>query len=611
MVGIAGIVSPEKIDKDLFRRMMETISCSATSIEKNHLENCVALGTSTLSRLEYGRLCFSEDRSLCAIMDGEFLDSQHLVGQLTKKKSKFYENNDVEVLLNLYQKIGLDFVHQVKGAYTVVIWDKREKRLILINDRYGLRPLYYAHHRNRFLFSSKVAGILKDSEFNKKIDWSAVGDFFTFQYVMGNKTFVKGISLLPPGSILTFEKGNVYLKHYWDWNYKETYDDLSLDDYVDEGYFLLRQAVKRCMEGEKAIGVPLSGGMDSRAIVGCIESTYLPVPTFTFGFSWSNDVKFAKRNAAEVGTPHHYCPIDPDYLLIFCENGITYTDGMINCIHFHTFNILDKMSKMIDIALDGLGGDVLFGSHLSSDIINCSDKNLILKRLFKKYNSAVPFDHQSHFFSKEFFKEIKEDPFISFAERFSKIGAHESENKFDYLDLKNRQRRFIYYGSLMMRNQVESRYPFFDYDFVDFYLKIPPVFRVNQRLYIEIFRKKLPHLARIPRANTGLPIGVSPSRLQSGLKWRMELLKSFISEKSGGKFKFRNPKEYAAYDIWFRSNLKGFVCNTILGGDNQSMQFFNRGYVENMLDKHFRCKGNYSTQIGCLLTFELWYKHFA
>lgn len=328
MPGIVGVVGTEA--KPLLKAMYNSIKH-----EDWYLVDEYVSSQFNIARVHLGILnpepqpIFTEDKTLCITMDGEIYDS---------RKEKVKVNNDPEFCLHLYKKFGEDFVNKLNGSFLVVIWDNQNQKLLIANDRYGTKPLYYAHNNGQFLFSSEVKAILQDKKFKREINLEAVAEFFAFEYLLEDKTFFKGINILIPASTLVYQKGQFFIKQYWDFKFEEEYNKPE-DYYVKELVSSLKKAVERRMVGDHRFGVSLSGGLDSRSILAAIDKEYLPIHTFTFGFSGCDEAKIAQKIAKKRGTIHKFLELKPDCFVSSAEKGVWITDGMFNVVHLQAFCI--------------------------------------------------------------------------------------------------------------------------------------------------------------------------------------------------------------------------------------------------------------------------------
>jgi len=165
---------------------------------------------------------FNEDKTVAIVMDGRVYDYAEKKNELQRKGYRFSTDGDPEFCLHLYEELGTDFVKRLNGIFAIVLYDSRQQKLLVMNDRYGLRPLYYAVDGERLMVASEVKAILKAGK-SRKLDDGAVADWLAFGRLLGDKTFFQGITVLPPASILEYMSGEISLERYWEFQYKAGY----------------------------------------------------------------------------------------------------------------------------------------------------------------------------------------------------------------------------------------------------------------------------------------------------------------------------------------------------------------------------------------------------
>ena len=608
MPGLVGIVTTQTENTEkLLSKMCHALRHEEWYKTDTYVNKTVGLGRVHLSIFNpEPQPIFNEDKTLCIMMDGEIYDYQDMKEDLVSKGHKFSVDNDPEFILHLYEEYGTDFVHKLNGSFTLVIWNENSHELLIINDRYGLRPLYYTEHNGNLLFGSEVKAILQDITFKRIVDDSSVADFFSFGYILGNKTFFKGIELLPHAAILTYNAGQLSIEQYWDFNFNEEYEDHSEKYYVENLSKLILQAVERQMKGKHKIGVALSGGFDSRTIVASIDKKHYPIHTFTFGKPNCDDAKFAQKVADRLGTNHHFFEFKPDDLASYAEKVVYITDGLLNCIHAHrTMQTSGEMREFIDIALGGFFGDSTQGHFLIDDFTNIEDNF----QLFERLSNKVPIDLRN-LFDDNYFSLIEKNLSCS-KNHILQIGANVDiklpHNRLMYYNFKERERRFMVMGHISVRNSLEFRAPFSDYDLINFILEIPPQFKIDKHLYKKTILTMFPNLIDIPYQ--GRPLIISPFQIEK----RHLISKMFKKFLKILKIKFfADTANFADYDDWMRENkkLREYILNILLDERTLARPYFNPKCINEILDLHMSGKKNYSELIGRLLTFELWHRQF-
>jgi len=517
-----------------------------------------------------------------------------------------------KLLLALYEKYRNDFVFRLKGAFNIITWDWKERKLTVINDRYGLRPIYYSQHNNGLYLSSEVKAILTLNDVSKNRDDSAIASLFSFGFVLGNRTYFESIKLLPPASFLVFKNNRIHISSYWDFNFLDKNVDESQNYYEERLGDLILQAVQRHVGDGVRITVPLSGGLDSRTILASISQKYYPINTVTFGTKDMDDVKIAERVSNNLGCAHHWLEVSPEDIINNAKKVVNMTDGMISFLHSIGNMKLELIKDYTDVCLDGMQP---FGSFFSPLAVFKKRQNLLVADyLFQPISTYLA----KSLFISSYYKKIKDYPReivrdISERCKFRSIG-----NIIDYSVATQYVRRFVNYGNLVKRTHVEVRSPFFDNDLVDFITNTPPHERRYQYLYTRTFSRLFPELSRIPWEKTGLPIDAT----NTFSKMTLHLIKKRLKKRINGINKKLTHKDYfnaspinlfAKYTHWFRENenLITFIRQTLSNGKAHSRNILNARTVERVLEEHVSGKCNHIELISRLLTFELWSQLFS
>ena len=183
---------------------------------------------------------------------------------------------------------------------------RRRRRLLVATDRLGLRPLYYSHRGDTIVFASAVRAVLNSGLVGRATDLEAVADFLAFGFVPGAKTLCEGIEVVPPGSLLTFEAGQLRLEKYWELTFEpDARQSAARPNTWSSWQDAIRSSVEISTTGEFRFGLPLSGGLDSRAIAACIPRTKYPVSVWTWGVAGSREVRTARAVTDALGLEHH------------------------------------------------------------------------------------------------------------------------------------------------------------------------------------------------------------------------------------------------------------------------------------------------------------------
>jgi asparagine synthase (glutamine-hydrolysing) len=620
MAGLAGIVD-SRADKNALENLLERM-CKIITHEDwyqtfLYTDDLVGLGRVSLNIFNpEPQPIFNKDRSLGIIMDGEIYNYQDLRRKFALPEDALPIGNDPELLLHLYETYGLDFVGELNGSFASAIWDSTKRKLVIINDRYGLRPIYYTWTHNRLLFASEVKAILQDLTIPRTIDDEAVADFLTFQMILGDKTFFTDIKILSPASIFVYHNGQLSVQRYWDVDFQEDGEGLSEDAYIEHLTFLILQAVERQMQGDYSKGVFLSGGLDSRMLLGAIDRKHYPIHTFTQGTPKCHDVRFGKGIAECVGSRHYYAALEPDFLSAFSERGVWLADGMASCEHQSRLNILSLAREHCQVVFDGLaGGAIPGGVHLAREYFKGDlDDERFVQLVYSRFTKAFSDHSQTLLFSDSYLPKVKGISYESLKKAAESTPAVHFANKSEYIYLKNQQPRFSFFGPIITRSQLECRTPFYDNDVFDFIYTIPPKLRPGKRLLLKLLNKVFPDLAKIPWAFSGIPIVSStPSRLfirRGVYKVRRELRSRAYRMTSGRVILPHDGRDYKDYSFWLRTHLRSWAEDILLSRLATSRGYFNTAYIRQILDEHMSGKRNHVSRICTLITLELWHRLF-
>jgi asparagine synthase (glutamine-hydrolysing) len=550
---------------------------------------------------------WNEDGTLAVVMEGEIFDYQNLKQHLVNRGHRFQVNNDAEFVLHLYEEFGEGFAIKLNGAFAVAIWDKAANRLLLANDRLGLHPLYYAQRNGSLMFASGVRALLADPALARHVDLMAVSQFLSFEYVLGDRTLLREVQMLPPASLLTFCNGQLTIRSYWRLQFDDTYPLRSQESYFEEFIYLMRQAVARQIRNRLPAGILLSGGLDSRMILAFLCENAGPPYTFTFGIPGCDDARLARELAAQAGTEHQFFELRPDYLLDVGEVGVELTDGLESCVHMHTLANLQAQAELVSVIYKGYMGDALMGGHLDLQLWANYDEDTLSRLLFDQ--ACILFDQteQSDLFTEDSRSNMASTVFETFQAALAESKATLVANRQNHFDLCQRQRRFTLNGVELVRSQVVVRTPFCDKDLVEFMLTVPPFLRFDRPLMVQALATTSHDLAKVPYEGTGLPLVACARdlriRIDRQVRWRLRSagLKS-VSAPS------RRP--YANYHDWMRTDLRGWVQDTLLSRRALGRGYFKPDYIRTLVAEHM-AGANHANKLGVLLTLELWNREFV
>jgi asparagine synthase (glutamine-hydrolysing) len=614
MPGIIGFVSNNSTEEELLDRMIDSIKHKEWQQIDKHVESPFSI-----ARVHLGifnpepQPIFNEDKTLCIFMYGKIYGYEEEMEKL-KDKHNFIYNNDPEFCLHAYEEYGKEFVKKLNGSFDIVICNFRKKELIILNDRYGLHPFYYTINNGKLLFASEIKAILQDETFKKELNDETIADFFAFGEIFGNKTFFNGIEVMPPASIFTYDGKNISTEQYWDPNYEPDYNK-SEDEFVDELIKSVKKAMEIRMKDNLCYGIALSGGLDSRVVLGAInKERRKDIVTFTFGIPGCDEAKIAEVVSKVAGTKHIFIPIDPNEVLTpYPEKTIYCTEGEFPIHISHQAFALERINHYVDVSFDGLAGALLSGGFLSKQVLRAKSYEELLEILNRRrfFSDYV----MKKLFTDDYYDKIKDMPFQSVKSSLDKTAGH-SVSRYDCFMLKNREKRLNTKGGVeIIRNMVKQVTPMFDNNFFDIIQRIPPELRFQHRIYRKFLKKLAPELARIPY-NTTMIRADAPLilwKIASFYQFAKGIFERQIWWISRGRIYLANKRHYAPVDEWLRVNQswRKFARDTLLSVSAFIKDFCRQEFIKTLIEEHESGKANHFNKINYLITFELFLQMFV
>ncbi|MBU1033169.1 asparagine synthase (glutamine-hydrolyzing), partial [Patescibacteria group bacterium] len=311
----------------------------------------------------------SADNRFTIVFNGEIYNYKEIRSELETLGEKFSTKSDTEVLLKAFIKWGQGCLPKLNGIFAFAVWDKEEKKITLVRDQIGVKPLYYFWDGKKLIFSSEIKSILLH-DIPRDLDYESFNLYFRFLYVPGPRTMFKYIKKLQPGHVATYTRENFEIQKWWE--IKEGSYFSNREDAVSEIRRSTKEAVSRQLVSDRPLGVFLSGGIDSTSILGIMsEMTNGPVKTFSVGYEtdiqperFNADSNLAKKSAEYFGAEHHTFMLSPQDAIDSLQTIAWHMDEPVsNHIQSSTYLLAKYAKPHITVALGGDGGDELFGGY--------------------------------------------------------------------------------------------------------------------------------------------------------------------------------------------------------------------------------------------------------
>src|SRR5688572_24586971 len=341
----------------------------------------IALGFRRLAILDLSptghQPMLSADERYVMIFNGEIYNYAELRSELDSVGCEFRGTSDTEVMLAGILQWGLEqAVPRFNGMFAIALWDRRERKLHLIRDRIGVKPLHYGWCGRTLLFGSELKSLIAHPDFRPEIDRQSLTLYLRYGYVPAPYSIYQGVKKLEPGMILTFGEGARQTEgsriRYW--SAREVVerglqnpfqgDD---QDAVSELDHLLRASVRERMIADVPLGAFLSGGIDSSTIVAMMQvQSTRPVKTFTIGFQETryNEAEYAKDVASHLKTDHTELYVSPrDAMDVIPQLALMFDEPLGDSSQIPTYLVSKLARESVTVSLSGDGGDELFGGY--------------------------------------------------------------------------------------------------------------------------------------------------------------------------------------------------------------------------------------------------------
>jgi asparagine synthase (glutamine-hydrolysing) len=371
MCGIAGYVG--SAPSELLPLMVRALEHRGPDDEGLHVENEVGLGMTRLAIIDLvtGRQPMAtSDKTAWIVFNGEIYNFRDLRAELQARGSTFHTTSDTEVILEAYRTWGDACVERLRGMFAFALWDRERRRLILARDRLGKKPLFYWHRDGLLLFASEPKALLVHSAVARTIDWEALRHYLAFGYTPAVRSIYAEIKKLPAGHVAVLADGRLTPARYWA---LPPGNGLSATRHQPaEAAALVRQtlreAVRLRLESDVPLGVFLSGGIDSSAIVASMrEVTSQRIATFTIGFGKAapsfDELPYARQVAQCFGTDHHEEVLEPDVADLLPAIVRHFDEPFADSSAIPTFVVAQATARHVKVVLSGIGGDEAFAGY--------------------------------------------------------------------------------------------------------------------------------------------------------------------------------------------------------------------------------------------------------
>jgi asparagine synthase (glutamine-hydrolysing) len=618
--GLAGVINlnGEPIAPPLLQSMTDAIAHRGPDDEGQWIEGNVGLGHRRLSVIDLSpaghQPMTSANHRYVLVYNGEVYNFKELRIELESKGYWFRSKTDSEVVLNALDAWGTKALDRFNGMFAFALWDRKEQKLLLARDRYGIKPLYYAQQGNVFAFGSEQKAILTDKRIERSVDKRALLEYFTFQNFFTDKTLLNDIKLLPAGCYaeLDLSSSKPFLKQtrYWDYDFREPKEKADKEEYLEELRRLFSQAVNRQLVTDVELGSYLSGGIDSGSITAVASQSYPYMKTFTCGFDLHSasglELGFDERAKSEFMSYHfkteHYEMVLKAGDMERCLPKLAWhlEEPRVGQ-SYPNYYAAQLASKFVKVVLSGVGGDELFGGYpwRYYRAVNNSNFDDYIDKYYQFWQRLIPNKEIQKVFSP-IWSEVKD---VWTKDIFKNVFKHHSGNLYTPEDYINHSLYFeaktflhgllVVEDKLSMAHSLETRLPFLDNDLVDFAMRCPVSLKLN-------------NLSDVMKINENEP-GASRSRHFQKTKDGKQILRDAMAPILPADISTAEKQGFSSPDAsWFKGESIDFVKKRLLTPQNRFGQYMNTDAAQNLVWEHVSGEKNRRLLVWSMLNFEEW-----
>jgi asparagine synthase (glutamine-hydrolysing) len=570
------------------------------------------------------------------VYNGEVYNFEKIRSEFNNDDLYFRGHSDTEVILACIEKYGLNVSLKLfNGMFSFALWDRREKKLFLVRDRLGIKPLYYSISNNSLIFSSELKPIMESGKVKKEIDKESLAQYFKYNRVPAPKTIFENVNKLKPGCILEFslENKKQSITSYWEAKdvFKCGIEQPFLGNNtqaLSELKKIIDDAVGMRMIADVPLGAFLSGGIDSSLVAATMQKlSKQPIQSFSIGFKENqfNEAEHARRVATHLGTNHTEMFVgEREALDIIPSIPTIWDEPFADSSQIPTFLVSNMTKQHVTVALSGDGGDELFGGYERYYITDKLWKRLNkfpypIRNSFGKLLSNIPnnvIDSMSCFINPFLNKNLKYrnipssridsiSKFLRYknsSQVYNRIISHWKNttkliNELKYTD------EFINLDEIEGRNLIEKVMGF---DLLT-YLPDDILTKIDRASMANSLETRVPLLDhRLVEFAWQLPFDYKVN--EQGQKWLLkQLLYEYIP-----KDLIDRPKMGFGIPLasWLRGPLKDWAKDLLSENQLSKHNLLNQDLIRETLDKHLNEEADLDAYLWDVLMFQSWYNEW-
>jgi len=612
MCGICGYTGEQ--DPKVIKEMMDRMIHRGPDDSGSFIDKKFTFGMVRLSIIDLGgghQPISNEDSTIWVIFNGEIYNYIELRQDLEAKGHKFKTCSDTETIVHGFEEYGLSLPHKLNGMFAIAIWDTRIKNLILIRDRFGVKPLFYMCKSNELVFGSEIKTLLCHPSVSNEIDFEALSHYFSLRNIPAPFSIYKDVRALLPGHMLIWNRKEYRISKWYELKMVTKWDEKDEEILVNRIDEILRDSVRLRLRSDVDYGAYLSGGIDSSTIVG-IMSEYSPKPIKTFSLAFADspahklDAHYARIISEKYSTEHHEYVMDWSELENELNAIIRHLDqpfaGVIASYWLSRF-----MRQYVTVALSGDGADDLFASYGHHRLVWPIAR---VRTSMEQGYSLAEVDYGFFAERKDFVINLAKYPPWEWRLAYASFMEHEKKDLFSE---KGRKIFMFYSTSNFLKDIYQNCDPGVDELNNMLYLDINTLLH-NEILYFNDMLS-MAHSMEVRTPFLDFRMAELACSIPGILKIRNKSLKYILGRVAARYVPqeiLERPKEgfVLPKNTWLRQGMAITVKN-ILSKDRLAIHgYFNQEYVNSLMEKFFVGDESLTFKIWTLMVFQIWYENY-
>jgi asparagine synthase (glutamine-hydrolysing) len=533
----------------------------------------------------------NETRDIALLFSGECYVEAETKNRLRKNGHSFSSGGG-DSLVHLYEDLGEKFFEALNGLFSGLLIDRRQRKIFLFNDRYGMERIYWHETPDAFYFASEAKALLRILPELRSFDAAGLNEFLTFGCTLDEQTLFRGIQRLPGGARWTFTDGHRLPENYFIPETWEELPEISATEFESRFHEVFKKILPRYFSSDSKIGIALTGGLDTRMIMACRPQDSHSQTTYTFAGKNGEtlDDQIAARVAAACGLDHKLLRLHPDFFSSFAAHAdetVFVTDGCSGISGAHEIYFNRQAREIAPVRLTGN-----YGSEV-----------------FRGISTFKPLPLSPQLFNPDLGRKV-----ISEAQKFSE----QKKEPMTFAIFK--EIPWNLFGNLAAgRSQVGFRTPYLDNELVALAYQSP-----------EAIRKSSLPASRLVKANSKILSEIPTDRGFAGNNFGLKYLcrrafaevtfKTDYYNNEGlprplapfdpafkfvaSKLKLAGLHKFLHYNDWFRHGLSSYLQSALDVPQVRQSRFWNPYFVKRIAAEHITGRKNYSLEINAVLTLE-------